>query len=110
MGGTLPPFIEVRSPAMETRLKIDIPRYESADIKAAYAVFTPSNIIALCQESLRAIPEYQSLVEKHIKTGKPLDLAWRTDTVLDWVWQLEDAQGKYRDWAVLCGLALRQVS
>jgi len=37
-----------------------------------------------------------------------LELAWRIDTALDWVWQTEDVEGKAREWAVLCGLALKQ--
>ena len=109
MGGQLPPFIEVRAAALDTRMKIDIPHYDSSDINAAYAVFTRSNIISLCQKNLEAIPEYEALIAQHIRDGASLELAWRVDTILDWVWQLNDVRGRFREWAVLCGLAMKQV-
>ena len=109
MGGQLPPFIEVRASALDTRIKIDIPHHDSANIGAAYAVFTRPNIISLCQKGLQAIPEYEALIAQHLRDGATLELAWRVDTMLDWVWQLNDVSGEYRDWAVLCGLALKQV-
>ncbi|KAL4250079.1 hypothetical protein ABKN59_004898 [Abortiporus biennis] len=108
LGGTLPPFIEIRAPALDTRMKIDIPNYDIADINSAYSVFTHSNVTKLCQEGLETVPEYENLIERYLRAGSTLELAWRIDTVLDWVWQLNDVKGKYRDWAVLCGLALKQ--
>lgn len=38
-----------------------------------------------------------------------MELAWRLDTNLDWVWWHDDIQGHPRPWAVLAGLALNQV-
>ena len=109
MGGELPPFIEVRAPALDTRMKIDIPHYNTADINAAYEVFTKPNIVSLCQKSLQAVPEYEALIAHQLRNGASLELAWRVDTILDWVWQLSDVTGKIREWAVLCGLAIKQV-
>jgi hypothetical protein len=38
-----------------------------------------------------------------------MELAWRFDTNLEWVWWLDDIHGNPRTWAVLAGLALNQV-
>ncbi|KAI0947149.1 hypothetical protein AcV7_009650 [Taiwanofungus camphoratus] len=108
LGGQLPPFLEIRTPALDTRLRIDIPSHDGADIAAAYAVFNTRNLTRLCQERLRTVREYEAVIERKIAEGAQLELAWRFETNLDWVWQLEDVQGKPRDWAVLCGLTLNQ--
>ena len=54
--------------------------------------------------------EYEGLLGARLAAGAELALAWRSGTDLDWVWQLEDARGNPRKWAVLAGLALSQVS
>jgi hypothetical protein len=46
----LPPFIEVRSPIIDTRLKIDIPE------RADYSFFCHDNLIALCTEDVKHSP------------------------------------------------------
>ncbi|KZT12064.1 uncharacterized protein LAESUDRAFT_640838 [Laetiporus sulphureus 93-53] len=106
LGGQLPPFLEIRSPILDTRIKIDIP--DSGDVAAAYAVFNKQNIIRTCQERLKQVAEYSDLLEHTVAARGALALAWRSETNLDWVWQLEDVQGSTRDWAILCGLALHQ--
>ncbi|KAI0720502.1 Pleckstrin homology domain-containing protein [Cerioporus squamosus] len=108
LGGKLPPHIEVRTPALDTRLTVDVPGFDTADMDAAYNVFQRDNIIGLCEKSLRSDPEYRALLERDEEEGAVFDLAWRMNTDLDWVWQENDVQGKTRKWAVLCGLALKQ--
>ncbi len=110
LGGELPPFVEIRCPAIDTRLKIDIPGYNTSNIDAAYAVFTPSNIIGLCMQVLYTVDEYNEVISHALKQGTSLGLAWRMDSRLDWVWQISDVEGKSRAWSILCGLAMRQVS
>ncbi|OBZ71250.1 Glutathione S-transferase 2 [Grifola frondosa] len=109
-GGQIPQYIEIRCPILDTRVKIDIPGYDSADINSAYAVFRKDNVIDLCRKYLCKVQEYHSLIERQLEEGVALELAWRLETNLDWVWQLEDVQEKPREWAVLCGLALKQAS
>ncbi|KAI0754967.1 Pleckstrin homology domain-containing protein [Daedaleopsis nitida] len=108
LGGQLPPYIEVRAPAIDTRLKVDVPGFDAADIDAAYDVFKRDNIVRLCEKYLRTAPEYRALLEREEAKGVRFDLAWRLNTDLDWVWKEEDVQGQARKWAVLCGLALKQ--
>lgn len=108
LGGQLPPYIEVRTPALDTRLTVDVPGFDTADLDAAYKVFQRDNIIRLCEKSLRSDPEYGALLQSEEDDGAVFDLAWRVNTDLDWVWKEDDVQGKARNWAVLCGLSLKQ--
>ncbi|KAH9936321.1 Pleckstrin homology domain-containing protein [Fomitopsis serialis] len=108
MGNALPDFLEVLSPTLETRIKIDMPGSEGKDVAGVYAVFSPNNVLQLCQEHLMKMPEYQGLLGARLAAGEELALAWRSGMNLDWVWQLEDVRGHPRKWAVLAGLALNQ--
>ena len=110
MGNSLPDFLEVVSPVLETRIKIDMPGSEGKDVTGAYAVFSPQNVLQLCQEHLMKMAEYQGLLGARLAAGAQLALAWRSGTNLDWVWQLDDVREHPRKWAVLAGLALSQVS
>jgi hypothetical protein len=103
MGGKLPPFIEVRSPVINTRMKIDIP--ESAD----YAFLCHDNLVALCMKTLGTLQDWDAIIKKRLADGAHVELAWRFDTNLDWVWWLDDINGNSRTWAVLAGMALHQV-
>ena len=103
MGGKLPPFIEVRSPIIDTRMKIDIP--ESAD----YNFLCHDNLVALCMRTMSTVQDWDVIIRKRLADGAHMELAWRFDTNLDWVWWLDDINGNSRTWAVLAGLALNQV-
>lgn len=109
LGGELPPSIEVRCPTLDTRLKIDVPQGHAGG-QSAFNVFTPSNTVGLCKNVLKKVEDYDEVIGGEIKHGASLELAWRMDTRLDWVWQPEDVLGNRRDWAVLYGLALKQVN
>ncbi|KAH9080423.1 hypothetical protein EDB83DRAFT_2339328 [Lactarius deliciosus] len=102
LGGILPPFIEVRSPVLDTRMKIDVP--ESAD----HSIFSHDNLVALCMKTLSTVQDWDVIIRKRLAEGAHMELAWRLDTNLDWVWWLDDIHGNPRAWAVLAGLALNQ--
>ncbi|KAH8104569.1 Pleckstrin homology domain-containing protein [Cristinia sonorae] len=108
MGGSLPPFIEIRIPALDTRMKIDIPGGSEGNIEGAYAIFNRANVLALCRRALSQSKQHDIYAQRILAEGSSLELAWRIDTSLDWVWQTEDVEGNPRDWSVLCGLALTQ--
>lgn len=59
---------------------------------------------------LRTVPDWKYLIEGDIMKGKSLQLAWRCDANIDWVWLEKDVLGKPREWAVLCGLPFKRVS
>jgi len=61
------------------------------------------------------VPEWDLLVESALKTvaeGEEgsLELCWRTESKLDWVWLDDDVNGEPRPWSVLFGVALMNVS
>jgi hypothetical protein len=103
MSSQLPSFIEVRSPVLDTRMKIDIPGH------ADYSVFSYDNLIALSMRTFSTIQDWDIIVQKRLAEGAHLELAWRLDTNLDWVWWHNDIYGNPRVWEVLAGLALNQV-
>ena len=105
----MPKSIEVRCPALDSRLKLDLPDL-NALLLSNYGFFDRDTVVQLCGKSLKAVPEWAWLVQKRIDEGLTLELAWRMGATLDWVWQLRDLSGRPRDWAVLYGLALNQVS
>lgn len=94
---------------MESRVKIDIPSSISLETEEGLVMFTRENIIELCRKTLKNHRDWEFIIEREIEKGKSLELAWRMETKLDWVWLDEDIHGEKREWAVLCGLALKQV-
>ena len=110
LGGQVPPTIEVHNPRLNSTVTIDIPYRLQIDNQELYAVFTRDNIVELCMNSLRSVPDWFALVEKELtEQGKRLELCWRRDAHLDWLWLDEDVYGKTRPWAILAGLAVKQV-
>ncbi|KAI0320151.1 hypothetical protein OF83DRAFT_1053638 [Amylostereum chailletii] len=105
LGGQLPPQIEIRSPILDVSLKVDVPDHND---QAGIAIFARDNLVKLCMKSLSAVQDWEILLRKRLDEGAKLELSWRTDTSLDWVWWPNDVNGQRRDWAVLSGLALNQ--
>ena len=91
-------------------MKVDIPGVDHGNIQEAYTVFTPNNTVNLCKKVLKKVDDYEEMMERVVDSASSLGLAWRIDTQIDWVWHKDDVEGKIRDWAVLYGLALKQVS
>ncbi|GJE98302.1 hypothetical protein PsYK624_145290 [Phanerochaete sordida] len=108
LGGELPTSVELRAPRLDTRLRIDIPSSELSTHDKAYAIFTPENTVNLCKQVLHKVEDYDAVIGKAIHEGASLQLAWRVDAKLDWIWQAEDVTGQHRDWAVLYGLSIKQ--
>ncbi|KAK0464663.1 guanine nucleotide exchange factor [Desarmillaria tabescens] len=106
IGGQVPSMIEVRNPTLDAKVKIDVPMI--ATVEGYSRMFTRSNVIALCLKSLREVPDWKELIEQELGLGKVLELAWRMDTNLDWVWLEDDVYGQQRGWVVLCGVAYKQ--
>ena len=99
----------MRCPRLDTRLRIGIPSGDLSTIDKAYAIFTPNNTVNLCKQVLHKVEDYDAVIGKALSEGASLQLAWRVDARLDWVWQTEDVLGKQREWVVLYGLSIRQV-
>lgn len=90
---------------------------DTVHIDRAYHMFSRKNVIDIVRKSLTSSPgshetssrDWKHVVEPEIAAGKTLELAWRVEAKLDWVWKEEDVMGQPRPWAVLCGLAMQQV-
>lgn len=116
LGGKIPASIELRCPAIGTRIDLDVPAVDEANIDKAYRIFSRRNIIDTVQKSLAsscgshevASRDWKHVVEREIAAGTTLELAWNLEAKLDWVWKEEDVMGQPRPWAVLCGLAMQQ--
>ncbi|TFK40603.1 Pleckstrin homology domain-containing protein [Crucibulum laeve] len=108
MGGHIPTSIDIRNPTLNTKVTIDLPNIDTIDSGKSYKMFERENIIALCAQSLRSVAHWDGLIEREILNGASLQLAWRVGTNLDWIWLDDDVAGKPREWAVICGLALKQ--
>jgi len=105
----LPKSIEIRCPALDSRLKLDLPNLDTL-LLSDYGLFDRNAVVKLCEKSLKSLGEWEWLIQRRMNEGLSMELAWRMGANLDWVWQLNDLHGQPRDWAVLCGLALNQVS
>jgi hypothetical protein len=93
---------------MDSRVKVDIPDSLSLKPDQGVSMFTRQNMIGLCRKSLKNYRDWEFIVERELEKGKHLELAWRMEMKLDWIWLDDDVDGKKREWAVLCGLALKQ--
>ncbi|CAE7216406.1 unnamed protein product [Rhizoctonia solani] len=109
LGGKLPDTIDIHCPALGTRVRVDMPDLDHG-ASDSWKRFTRSYLIRACGRSLRGLPDWDSMMESPTLRGSRLELAWRKESKLDWVWQETDEEGKEIDWQVLFGLALRQPS
>lgn len=110
MGGQLPATLDIRSPELKTKVTVDIPEDYALDSEKLYSMFGRENIISLCMDTLQAVPQWNHLIERELEKGKALQLCWRLDSNIDWIWLDDDVYGVSREWSVLCGFAFKQVS
>jgi hypothetical protein len=107
LGGTLPSIVEIRCPALDVSLKLDLPAHENWAM--IYQEFSPHLVLEMCEEAISRLPNWKFLMETAIQEGDGgFELAWRVNSVMDWVTHEDDVDGHPRKWAALWGLALRQ--
>lgn len=115
LGGQVPEQLRVQVPTFDS--VVDLPR-PTGSRAAVLQAFSRSKILLDVFTALRAqLPDYDDLVvrERERSGGNEplrLELAWEADMHLDWIppfaeWSVENAK---REWAVLAGLAMVQVS
>lgn len=110
MGGELPRTLDIWNPRLGTKVAIDLPALDLMDPSAASKMFSRRNIIALCARSLKPVPGWSNFVDYEKMRGRTLQLAWRAETHVDWVWIDEYTEGEQREWPVLCGVAFKNAS
>ena len=109
LGNDIPQTFEVHCPALQSRLKLNIPQYDMFD-REGYKVFTKDYVVSLCQKALGGSPAWDYNIKEPMRRGARLQLCWRKGTMLDWIRWEEDANNMKRGWAVLYGLSLGKVS
>lgn len=109
MDNELPQSFEVHCPALQTRVKMNIPEYDLPRGKG-YSVFTKDHVVDICRTALGGSPSWDYLIEEPMRRGARLELCWRKGPILDWIRWETDVRGMKRDWAVLYGLCLGRVS
>ena len=109
MGGKIPRTIDIHSPRLNTKVTIDVPENEEMQNGTFHRVFKRENILNLCMGALRKVPDWNYLMENELEKGKSLQLDWRVDANLDWIWLETDISDKSRDWAVLSGLPFKKL-
>ncbi|KAK2465224.1 hypothetical protein APHAL10511_002578 [Amanita phalloides] len=108
LGGYIPKTIEVKNPALNATVSIDVPHTDDYDYDKVLDTFSRQNVIDLGVMGLSTLPDWNSLIHLALLHGKKLELAWRAGTNLDWIWLETDVDEKVRKWAVLCGLVVKE--
>jgi hypothetical protein len=108
LGNDIPQTFEVHCPALQTRVKLSIPKYDLSSGEE-YRIFTKDYIVSLCEKALKGSPSWKYLVEEPMRRGARLELCWRRGSMLDWIRWQSDVNGVNRGWAVLYGLCLAKV-
>ncbi|KAF9481182.1 hypothetical protein BDN70DRAFT_855567 [Pholiota conissans] len=108
MGGQIPPSIDIYIPRLSTKVTVDISN-DTDNRDTSKHVFSRENVVQLCMNALHNIPDWQFVMDEQIKKGCSLALAWRSKANLDWIWLDDDVTGNLREWAVLCGLPMKQL-
>lgn len=111
LGGELSDFFEVQVPALSTAVRLYLPEEAVAGSTELSEAFSKTRVIQACLDSLQESVDLSDLERQRNDEVLQLELAWRGEGAeLDWVSDTTTIDGKPRDWAVLAGLALIQVS
>ena len=104
LGGSLPNHIEVGCPLVHACVSMPIP-----EIRAGWKFVTRDYVIDQCSRAMEGSFAWQTVIQLPILNGRRLELCWRSNSKLDWVWLKDDVNGKRRDWEVLFGMAMNYV-
>ena len=90
-------------------MSINVPPADGNDYERIFNTLSRQNVIDLSILGFSSLPDWSSLIQLALVQGKRLELAWRIGTHLDWIWLETDIDEKVRNWAVLCGLVVKEV-
>lgn len=110
LGFELPKSIDIHIPILGARITFPLDDTITVEGEPCLGSLVKEKIFTDCREALSAVPEYQSLIAHEIEKGAHLGLAWRRGMKLDWVWLENDVNDVKRDWWILFGLVMKQVS
>ena len=104
LGAALPDHIEVSCPLVHATVHMPVP-----DGGADWRAVTRDFVIDECSQAMDGSFAWQTVIQMPLLNGRRLELCWKLDTKLDWVWLKDDVDGRKREWEVLFGAALNQV-
>ncbi|OCB84999.1 hypothetical protein A7U60_g7956 [Sanghuangporus baumii] len=104
LGAALPDHIEISCPLVHARVTLPVP-----DGGAGWREVTRDFVIDECSEAMEGSFAWQTVIQLPILNGRRLELCWRLDTRLDWVWLKNDVDGRKRDWEILFGAAISRL-
>jgi hypothetical protein len=101
LGGHVPRVVEVSVPGLGAKIRLPVPIIETEDGEGeTWAPLSPKDVVDRCVERLGEVKEWQELVEDAKRQGANFRLAWRRESVLDWIREDDPAT---RDWIVMAG-------
>lgn len=111
LDGELPPTIDIRSPGLQTTVRIPVPEEEYLGSNSAIRSLTRSKVLQQVTKSINSLSSFQDIIAQfREQTQEPpnLQLAWNFGGRLDWISPEEDksVENKPRPWNVMIGYAL----
>ncbi|GAA5822154.1 hypothetical protein JCM11251_004875 [Rhodosporidiobolus azoricus] len=101
LGGRVPRTIEVSVPGLGAKVRLPVPQREREEGDGqTWAPVRATKITQMCVEQLSAVPQWKEVVEDSKRQGAEFRLAWRRDSILDWI---TEESVETRDWAVIGG-------
>lgn len=106
VGGETPEFLEVNIPHLGSRFRLDVPNADFLEVQQGYQTISRRYILEQCQESLGA-EDWERACDDD--DDVKLELCWRKNGNLEWIWLDTDGDGDPRDWSVIWPVGFRQV-
>jgi len=100
----MPDCIEVSVPHLGSRVRFELPSAEFLEMGKAYQTVSRPYILDACRTSLG-----HDDWEQACNDGGKLEICWRKNGNLEWIWLDRDIDGNSRDWAVIYPIGFRQV-
>jgi len=115
LDGVLPEMLDIGIPDLQTTIRLKRPVEDSVGSMATCRALSRSKVLMSCLDGLRELPRFDDLVhgvEREMGERPRLELAWQREGHLDWITKQEEGaeDGVRREWALLAGLSMLNVS
>ncbi|KAG9035602.1 hypothetical protein FRB95_011008 [Tulasnella sp. JGI-2019a] len=104
IGGGMPDVIEVNVPQLGSRIRFDVPSAEFLEVNQGYRTISRRYILDMCRQYIG--PEDW---EKILDDAGQVELCWRKNGNLEWIWLDLDVNGETRAWSVVHPVGFRQL-
>ncbi|KAG8886651.1 hypothetical protein FRB97_000071 [Tulasnella sp. 331] len=104
IGGTLPEVIEVNVPQLGSRIRFDVPSSEFLEVTQGYKTINRSYILDTCRQEI-GTEDWRRICDD----AGSVELCWRRNGNLEWIWLDRDVDGNPRDWSVIYPVGFRRL-